>query len=289
MMRIYGLAPFGVLLVACGSPDTWENTESTKEADTSCCLGGDCLCHGEVPPALTADNGPFLTASFPALTGTVYYPLNAPAPFAAISICPGFLNTGPEMTAWGPFYASWGIVTEVTNTGALDLPDERGRKLIGAINELKQQNATLTSPLFGKLSGRYGTSGYSMGGGGTTFASVSDPTLKTSVGLAAWGPTGLGDRVATLFVCSDADLVAACTGSNVAYLEIPLDVPKMVVDIPGASHFNWFSPTDIAAGFGTSGKYALAFQKVYLESDERWKSLLLTPGALGTQITTTIR
>jgi hypothetical protein len=180
-------------------------------------------------------------------------------------------------------------VTEVTNTGFLDLPDERGRKLIAGINDLKQQNTTITSPIFGQLSGRYGTSGYSMGGGGTTYASLTDPSLQTSVGLAAWGPTGLGDRVPTLLICSDADTVAACTGSNVTYIEMPFDVPKMVLDIAGASHFNWFSPTDIGAGFGASGKYALAFQKFYLEGDQRWKPLLLTPAPLGAQITTNIR
>ena len=39
--------------------------------------------------------------------------------------------------------------------------------------------------------------------------------------------------------------------------------------IAGATHFSWFGPED--AGMGTSGKYALAFQKVFLEGDERWK------------------
>ena len=32
------------------------------------------------------------------------------------------------------------------------------------------ENTKNGSPLFGKLSGRYGTSGFSMGGGGTTYA-----------------------------------------------------------------------------------------------------------------------
>jgi len=289
MIRMHHWASLSFLLVACGSPGTSDDTQSVTEPDTSCCFGADCLCHGPVPLTLTSDNGPFLTASFPTLTGTIYYPINAQPPFAALSICPGFLNTGPEMTPWGPFYASWGIVTEVTNTGFLDLPDQRGRDLMGAINDLKQQNLNFTSPLFGKLSGRYGTSGYSMGGGGTTYASLTDPTLKSSVGLAAWGPDGLGLRVPTLLFCSDADFVAACTGSNVTYIEMPLDVPKMVVDIPGVSHFNWFSPTDLVAGLGLSGKYALAFQKVYLENDQRWKALLLTLPPLGTTITTNIR
>jgi hypothetical protein len=53
--------------------------------------------------------------------------------------------------------------------------------------------------------------------------------------------------------------------------------------VPGATHFNWFMPTD--AGGGTAGKYALAFQKVYLEGDTRWKSLLLTKPSGGSVMT----
>jgi hypothetical protein len=225
-------------------------------------------------------NGPYKTASFPMTTGTVYYPTDAEAPLAAVSICPGFLNTGPEMTTWGPFYASWGIVCVITSTGALDLPQIRGNELVAAINELKKQNTMSNSPLNGKLAGRYGTSGYSMGGGGTTFASEADPTMKTSVGLAAWGPDGTTDKVATLFICSDADTVASCTGTNSSYAVIASPTPKMILDIPGESHFNWFSPTD--AGGGESGAYALAFQKVYLEGDTRWLPTLKSKPKLGT-------
>ena len=126
-----------------------------------------------------------------------------------------------------------------------------------------------------------------MGGGGTTFASNTDKTFLTSVGLAAWGPdNGATIKTATLFICSDADTVAGCGFSTTAYGQITDPTPKMVLDIPGASHFNWFSPTD--AGGGESGQYALAFQKVYLEGDERWKPLLLSKPTSG-KTTTNIK
>ena len=251
-----------------------------------CCASGDCLCHGTPPTAPTSKNGPYKTANFPMTTGTVYYPTDADPPLAGVSICPGFLNTGPEMAPWGPFYASWGIVTVVTSTGAGDLPNIRGMKLVAAIQELKKQN-TGTGPLAGKLSDRFGTSGYSMGGGGTTFASESDPTFKTSVGLAAWGPDGATVKTPTLFICSDADTVAGCSGTNSSYGVIPSPTPKMILDIPNETHFNWFSPTD--AGMGESGAYALAFQKVFLEGDERWKAILLTKPTIGTVKTANIQ
>jgi hypothetical protein len=265
--------------VSSGGTSTGSGGSGTVTGGT-CCSDGNCLCHGPAPTGLTSQPGPFTTASFVMTSGTVYYPTNAQPPFAAVSICPGFLNTGPEMAPWGPFYASYGIVTVVTNTGALDLPATRGMELLNAIKDLKTQNTTSSSPLNGKLAGRYGTSGYSMGGGGTTLASESDPTLLTSVGLAAWGPDGTTIKTPTLFICSDADTVAACTGTDSAYQQMPSGIPKMILDIPNESHFNWFSPTD--AGMGESGEYALAFQKVFLEGDTRWKPLLLTKPVTGT-------
>ncbi len=239
----------------------------------TCCASGDCLCHGPDPSGLTSRSGSFNTQSYPIATGTVFYPTDADPPLAAVALCGGFTNTGPEMNDWGPFYASHGIVTVITTTTGMDIPAIRADKLLGAIEELKTENTKSGSPLFGKLAGRYGTSGYSMGGGGTTIASGTDPTLRTSVGLAAWGPVAAGVQVPTLLLCGSSDGVAPCTMSTGAYAEIPDSTPKMLLSISGASHMSWFGPT--SAGGGTSGEYALAFQKVYLEGDERWKPLLV--------------
>jgi hypothetical protein len=147
--------------------------------------------------------------------------------------------------------------------------------------------ASGSNPLAGKLSDRTGTSGYSMGGGGTTIAATGTPTLKTSVGLAAWGGDGTNDQVPELLFCGDADVVAPCNMSDSVYVGIPDSTPKMEIVAPGATHFNWFDPTD--AGGGMSGMYALAFQKVYLEGDTRWKSLLLSPASNGGSIQTNIK
>jgi hypothetical protein len=69
-----------------------------------------------------------------------------------------------------------------------------------------------------------------------------------------------------------------------AYTGMADSTPKMEMVVPGATHFNWFDPAD--AGGGMSGKYALAFQKTFLDGDERWKSFLLMPPAGGMQTTT---
>jgi len=187
------------------------------------------------------------------------------------------------MAPWGPFYASHGIVTVVTNTLGTDGPDIRATKLLAAITQLKAENTKSGSPLNGKLAGRYGTSGYSMGGGGTTLASSTDPTLRTSVALAPWGGNGTGVKVPTLLLCGSADGTAPCSMSESVYPAIDANTPKMMVSIAGANHFAWFNPT--AAGSGNSGETALAFQKVFLEGDERWRPFLLqTRGTKTTNI-----
>jgi hypothetical protein len=61
--------------------------------------------------------------------------------------------------------------------------------------------------------------------------------------------------------------------SQSAYNGIPQSTPKMMTTISGASHLAWFGPTN--AGGGISGETALAFQKVFLAGDERWRPLLL--------------
>ncbi len=246
----------------------------------ACCADGNCLCHGPEPTRLTTSDGPFDTDSFRISSGTVYYPTDAEPPFAAVGVCGGFLNTGPEMETWGPMYASHGIVTVIVTTTGADFPDIRAAKLLAAIEELQKINGDMSSPLGGKLAGRYGTSGYSMGGGGTTIASSENSMLKTSVGLAAFGGTGNGLTVATLLLCGDSDGTAPCSMSSGVYRAIPDSTPKMMITFRGATHFSWFGPGD--AGRGESGAYALAFQKVFLEGDERWKPLLLMPPQNGT-------
>ncbi len=249
-----------------------------------CCPSGDCLCHGPDPTELTSSNGSFETGRFTISTGTVHYPIDAEPPFAAVAICGGFFNTGPEMAPWATFYASHGIVTVVVTTGAADQPAARSAKLLAAIAELEAENTDAASPLYGALSGRYGTSGYSLGGGATTLASVSEPTLRTSVGLAAHSGVGTGVQVPTLLLCGQSDTTAPCSMSQEDYGQIPATTPKLMLSIPGANHFGWFGPTN--AGGGTSGKYALAFQKVFLESDERWRPFLLAAPA-GAAVRTT--
>ncbi len=248
---------------------------STPMGTGACCADGNCLCHGPDPTALTSDDGPYATDSFTiAGVGCVYFPTDAEPPFAAVTVSDGFLGAGGcgsfQTGQWGPLYASWGIVAMIVNTGSSDQPAQRATALADGIEAFKAENMDMGSPLFGKLSGRYGTSGFSMGGGGTTIAAKNDPTLLTDVAIMPWGPTNSGVTVPTLIICGSSDGTAPCSShGGPAYAGIADTVPKMRVQIT-SGHAGQPS-----SGGGKSGEYGLAFQKVFLENDERWRPLLV--------------
>jgi hypothetical protein len=256
-------------------PDSGMGGAGGMGGGDSSCPDGEGICRGDAPTELTSDDGPFSTESYDLSgIGCVYYPTDAEPPFAAVAISDGYLGSGgcgrTQTSGWGPFYASHGIVAMIVETGSGDQPATRGARLLDGIEGFKAENEDSSSPLFGKLAGRYGTSGFSMGGGGTTHAAGDDPTLLSSVGLMAWRPVGNGMTVPTLFICGASDGTASCRShSEPAYADVPDTTDKALITVSGG-HVG--QPT---AGGGDSGAHALAFQKVYLEGDERWRPILL--------------
>jgi hypothetical protein len=207
--------------------------------------------------------------------GCVFYPTDAPPPYAAVAIADGFGGSGGcdsvQTEEWGPLYASHGIVAMLIETGTGDQANARGEALINAVAAFKAENEKSESPLFGKLAGRYGTSGFSTGGGGTTFAAHSDMSLLSSVAIMPWGPTKEAGSVPTLVVCGDQDGVAPCSAyGNAAYMSVDSAAPKMRVTV--SSEHNG----EPSAASGATGAYALAFQKLFLEGDQRWRPLLVS-------------
>jgi hypothetical protein len=253
-----------------------------------CCDDGDCLCHGPVPSAPTADKGPFATKNYIVRgVGCVYYPDDPEAkpPFAAVTFSHGLGGSGGcsessfQGGGWAPLLASWGIVGMTIDTGAGDQPNVRGRKLNAAVEALKMENTKSGSPLMGKLAGRYGTSGFSMGGGGTSHATVTDKTLLSSVAVMPYGTARAGVQTPTLVICGSMDNIANCRSHGTPlYAGIPDSVPKMRVTV-NDGHVGQPS-----ADRGASGRAGLAFQKVFLEGDERWRPLLTSIMANETNI-----
>lgn len=205
--------------------------------------------------------------------GCVFYPTDAPPPYAAVAIADGFGGSGGcdsvQTQEWGPLYASHGIVSMIIETGTGDQASARGAALIEAIAAFKAEHEKSDSPLFGKLAGRYGTSGFSTGGGGSAVATQTDATLLSSVAIMPWGSESAGS-VPTLIVCGESDGVAPCSAYGTkAYAAVGGMAPKMRVTV--ASGHNG----QPSAAMGATGAHALAFQKLFLEGDERWRPLLV--------------
>ena len=265
-----------------GSPSTGDSGGPSVDSgggpimggDGECCPDKKCICRQAPPSSPSNMRGPHMTQSYNvAGAGCVYYPTNAEPPFAAVAISDGFGGSGgcgrTQTDGWGPLYASWGIVAMIVNTGSGDQPNARGRALNRGIEAFKMENMKSGSPLMGKMAGRYGTSGFSMGGGGTSYATVTDKTLLTSVAIMPWGPVRSGVTVPTLVICGSSDGIASCASHGTPlYNSIMGMTPKMKVTV-SSGHVG--QPT---AGSGRSGAAGLAFQKVYLEGDTRWKPLL---------------
>jgi dienelactone hydrolase len=269
-------------------------TPDTPEKPGECCDDGKCVCRGADPTDDTLNKpGPFKVAmyangfpagmNFPA--ATIYYPEDAEPPYSGIVMCPGFTAVQSAIADYGPFFASHGMVTMVIDTNnVLVEVTERSKALLQALDSLKGENSREGSPLKGKLSkDRYGLGGWSMGGGGTWIATGDHPELKTGFSIAGHHATAGGAAIAskvkvpTLLLAGQTDtpILGGAMQSQDAYKAIPESTPKLMYEMTGIGHFGINSPVmNKEAGY-----YSLAFEKTFLEGDERYRKFLLKKAA----------
>lgn len=294
----------GVGLFGCGSDDGSQTAGqaglmnavmSPAPSGATCCPDGNCLCRGADPTTESATApGPYAVESYTDgfrngqkfLAATIYYPTDAQPPFAGLVLCPGFTALQNSIAGWGPFLASHGIVLMTIDTNTPNDPvGARDDALLDALASLKAEHTRMDSPLFGKLSAdRFGVGGWSMGGGGTWLAAASTPSLKSAMTLAGHHTTGGGPMIAagitvpTIMFAGETDpeILGGNMQSQQAYEQIPETTPKILYEMAGLGHFAWGNPT--GTNMGALGRYGLAFQKLFLEGDQRYKPLLLVEG-----------
>jgi dienelactone hydrolase len=255
---------------------------------------GDAIVRGEAPTAETGKGlGPFKVADYTSgfadqpgfSAGTVYYPTDAEPPFAYIVFCPGFVSYQTSIQDWGPFFASHGIVTMTIDTNSSsDSVQIRTTALMDAFKSLQLENDRSDSPLKGNLhKTRFGLAGWSMGGGASLLNGSEHPEFKSIMTLAEHLATSAGTvgplkelKVPSLMFAGTADTaILGGAMSQPAYDSIPESTMKMLYEVEGADHFFFNTPKAID---GVIGQYGLAWQKVFLEGDERYKKLLLDEG-----------
>jgi pimeloyl-ACP methyl ester carboxylesterase len=263
--------------------------EETDDTYVDGCPSG-AICRDEAPGSYSR-NGSYRTADYslprgatPAAT-TVFYPTNAEAPFSGLVFCPPFTVQSWAFRAWGPFFASHGIVMVVMNTSStmdtVDMRDNEQRKVLDA---LKAENTRAGSPLNGKLdTNRLGAVGWSMGGGATWINSSAYPGLATAMSLAghnmsATDPASKGrtTKCPILIIngATDATILGGLGQSDGVYRNVPDGIPKVLYEVRGKGHMIWETPT--SAGNAVA-EIALAFQKTFLDGDTRWAQFIQKP------------
>ncbi|MFZ1984182.1 MAG: dienelactone hydrolase family protein [Desulfatitalea sp.] len=255
--------------------------------DTTAPPCADCIVRGNAPTAPSSRNGSYSYADYQlprtayAAGATVYYPTNATPPFAGIVYCPPLTGTESMLAAWGPFFASHGIVlVTMSTTTTSDQVDSRDDQQRNALNALKAENTRSGSPLNGKLSTRFGVMGWSMGGGATWINAAEVSGLKSAMTLAGHNATASSAANGTNIKCptlimngaTDTTILGGMGQSSGVYDAMSDNIAKILYEVSGVGHFGWTSPT--SAGTAVA-ELALAFQKTFLEGDVRWAKFIV--------------
>jgi len=209
--------------------------------------------------------------------GSVYYPVTD-GRFAAIVVAPGFTGYQSSLAWLGPRLASHGFVVMVIDTSTTaDMPDQRAKQLISALQQLSKLNGDKRSPLFGKADmRRVGVMGHSMGGGGAIIASRDNSNLKASLALTPWSmEKQFSTAVPTLIVACQRDVIAPNASYSVPlYNALPDGTHKAYVELKDQTHFCPQSPVN----HPLMGRYAIAWMKRFLDDDTRYSSFLCDAG-----------
>ncbi len=253
---------------------------------------GDCpsdaICRDDSPGNFDI-RGPYGSKSYVLRLypgATVYYPRTAQPPFAGLVYCPPLTGMQYMLAAWGPFFASHGIVLVTMDTMTImDYVESRATQQSQVLNLLKRENTRAGSPLNGKLDvNRIGAMGWSMGGGATWINSGKYAGLKTAMTLAGhnmsvYVPTNIpyaqGSRTTIPLLimngATDLTILGGMGQSDGVYRNAK--GPKIIYVVATAGHFDWMAPTGVTLGEGVK-RLALAFQKTFLDGDTRWQEYL---------------
>lgn len=233
-------------------------------------------------------NGPYQVRAFigfeyPAefLRATIYYPLDADRPVGGIAISPGFTQMQRHNNWWGARLASHGFAVLVLDTNDLrDRPEQRAEALFAGIQTLRSENARRDSPLYRLLDNdRMAVMGHSMGGGGALLAAQKyGDQLKAAIPYTPWQPDAdfSGITIPTLMFGGESDRIAPVADhAHIHFDSIPDTTEKIYLEVAEGDHF--IANNQSGHLHGMIGKYALAWLKLHLDGDERYRDILYGP------------
>jgi alpha-beta hydrolase superfamily lysophospholipase len=118
--------------------------------------------------------------------------------------------------------------------------------------------------------------GHSMGGGGALLAAHEhSDEIRAAIPFTPWEPesTLAGVRVPTLILAGEADEIAEVAEHSWRHFTlIPDGTPKVYLEVAGGDHY--IADTTRGTDLATMGRYALAWLRLHLDGDERYRELL---------------
>jgi triacylglycerol lipase len=211
--------------------------------------------------------------------GTIFVP-TAAGTYAVVAFCPGFTATRSSISTLSQRLATHGFVVIAMDTNStLDFPPSRGTQLQAALNRVVGLN---TGAVAGKVDPtRLVVAGWSMGGGGTLYASRTNPAIKAATGFAAFSfDKAFVSSVPELFLGGQNDTVAPDNQHSVAFFnQLPDATTKLFTEITGASH--QFPTT--ATPNQPASKFQIAWVKRFADNDARYEQFI-TAAAVQTEV-----
>ena len=209
---------------------------------------------------------------------TIYYPPDAPMRVGGVAIAPGFTERQSNISWWGSRLASHGFAVLILDTNdRRDRPAARADALIAAVTTLRAENSRSGSPLRGRIDvGKMAIMGHSMGGGGVLLAANEHgDQIQAAIPFTPWVPDAeFGNiTVPTLIIAGSADGIAEVADHAWRHFQsIPESTTKVYMEVDGGDHY--LADTNRGLDLATIGRYGIAWLKLYLDGDERYRDFI---------------
>nr|WP_326555977.1 dienelactone hydrolase family protein [Micromonospora sp. NBC_01813] len=201
--------------------------------------------------------------------GSIYYPTDtSQGTFGAVAIVPGYTARFEVEEAWmGHWLASFGfVVIGVETNSTNDFDTARGTQLLAALDWL-----TRSSPVRDRIdASRQSVIGHSMGGGGALHAALNRPSLKTTVGLTPYMPSGTTTNITvpTLMIAGTNDTVVTPSYVTGLYNSLPAGTERAYMEFVGADHLFPTRPNNLEM------RILIPWLKTFVDTDSRYTQFL---------------